>query len=257
MKICKLIFSTNRLKYLIRTLDSFRNLDFGNNEVYGIFIDDYPEGRDDSLIKTIAEHYGYDKVILHEQNQGLTATWKEAYEIISQMDFDYVWHQEDDVELLYPLHIETCTNLLKLDPNMVQVSLKRQIWYWHEQPVLLENDDLVYETNFNHYRYNVKQQYFWTMASCYPHWITKEPIEQSTGHQPSEGVVMTYLVNKMNGYSAVLKCLDGSPIVSHIGEVTKGRRISKQGDPSWDIFVWMDPNKRYCAKTGKELAGED
>lgn len=255
MRICRIIWSTNRLQYLVRTLDSFKkNLNFGDHEVYGIFIDDYPKGRDDDLIRTIAKHYGYENIILHQENQGLTATWNETYRLLGEMFFDYIWHQEDDVELLYPLDIDICINLLQSDPLLSQVSMKRQPWYWREleHPITVEPDD----TEIGEYRYAKKQEHFWTMASCYPYYITQLPFKQVTGFDPSEGVVMEYLRVHHNLSSAVLKCKDGTEIVNHIGEVTKGRRISAEGDPSYDFFTWMDPNKLYDAKTGREL-GED
>ena len=41
MKVCKIIWSTNRLEYLIPTLKSQRDLlDFTGCQVEGIFIDD-------------------------------------------------------------------------------------------------------------------------------------------------------------------------------------------------------------------------
>ena len=255
MKICRLIFSTNRLQYLVRTLDSFRKLDFGDHEVHSIFIDDYPKNRDNEFITTIAKHYGYDQIILHEENMGLTATWAQANKLMGEHGFDYIWHQEDDVELLYPLHIDSCIRLLQQDSSLSQVTLKRQPWYYVEleNPTTIEPDDI----EFENYRYAKKQAHFWTMASCYPYYISQMPYKQITGYDPSEGVVMEYLKNYHNLSSAVLKCQDGTNIVNHIGEVTKGKRISTEGDPSYDFFAWMDPNKNYDAKTGHEVSDNE
>ena len=50
MKICRVIFSTNRPEFLIPTLESHQKyIDFGDHEVYGIFIDDYPKDRNDEV----------------------------------------------------------------------------------------------------------------------------------------------------------------------------------------------------------------
>ena len=146
MRICKVIFSTNRIDYLLPTLESFhKNLDFGDHEVHGIFIDDYPSGRNDGFIEAIAKKYGYNQVVLHKENLGLTSTWQEFYDLIADLNFDYIWQQEDDVELLYPVQVNDLIQLLQTDPNLCHVAFKRQAWYPGEQPVLLTNDDLVYK----------------------------------------------------------------------------------------------------------------
>jgi GT2 family glycosyltransferase len=73
MKICRVIFSTNRPEFLIPTLESHQKyIDFGDHEVYGIFIDDYPKDRDDKLIVELAKKYGFNEAVLHPENLGLT-----------------------------------------------------------------------------------------------------------------------------------------------------------------------------------------
>jgi hypothetical protein len=224
-------------------------LDFGPHQVDGIFVDDYPTGRDDNQIRTIAEHYGYNRIVLHQENTGLTGTWAEVNRLLADKEYDYIWQQEDDVELLAPLKIDSCISLLEQNKNIVQVSMKRQNWYPGEENKFLEPDDLQHER----YLYNLKQQFFWTMASCYPYWISQEPIEETMQTDPSEAIMMSYLIQKYNGCSAVLKQNDGMEMVRHIGEVTKGKRISRPGDPSYERFLWMDPDKRYNARSGAEL----
>jgi hypothetical protein len=248
MRICRIIFSTNRIGYLTRTLESFRKLDFGAHEVYSIFIDDYPRGRDDQKIQTIAKYYGFDRVILHPENLGLSRTWAEFNGIVKDMDFDYVWHQEDDVELLAPFDINVGIRLLQSDPTLCQVSLKRQPWYFHEQTTRIEEDD----QSFEGYRYNRKQFHFWTMASLYPHRITTYPYMEYYGYNPSEAVVFEYLREHFNAHSAVLKNADGAEMVYHIGEYTQGKRV-EENEPGWQNLNWMDPNKRYSARNGREL----
>ena len=51
MKILHVIFSTNRINYLEKTLyTQEKYLDFSNLEVHKLLIDDYPLNRDDSII---------------------------------------------------------------------------------------------------------------------------------------------------------------------------------------------------------------
>ena len=57
MKVCKVIWSTNRLEYLIPTLKSQRDmLDFSGCQVEGIFIDDMPKGRHDGTMFELAKN---------------------------------------------------------------------------------------------------------------------------------------------------------------------------------------------------------
>jgi hypothetical protein len=233
-------------------LSSFQKLNFGDHQVYGIFIDDYPKGRNDDQITSMAKYYGYDQIILHPENMGLTRTWAQFNDLVRDMDFDYIWHQEDDVELLAPLDINVCLRLLESDPKLCQVALKRQPWYFHEQATRIEDDDHLFED----YRYNEKRFHFWTMASLYAHRVTTYPYKEYFGFNPSEAVVMEYLMREFDSRSAVLKNADGSEIVHHLGEYTQGKRV-EDNEPGWQNLNWMDPNKRYSARNGRELDNQE
>ena len=100
MKICQVIFSTNRLEYLTKTLQGQKNLDFSDHQVDKIFFDDYPKDRNDSLVKQLVNLYGYEEIYLHKENIGLSATWTEFFNLIKSRYYDHIWHQEDDVEIL-------------------------------------------------------------------------------------------------------------------------------------------------------------
>ena len=91
MKICKIIFSTNRLEFLIPTLTSCsENIDWGDHEVDGLFIDDMPKDRNDDQITELANIHGYNNVILHKENKGLGYTWHESYEWLKDKGYDLV-----------------------------------------------------------------------------------------------------------------------------------------------------------------------
>jgi hypothetical protein len=70
-KICQVIFSTNRLEYLTKTLHSQSLLNFDGCKVDKIFIDDYPKDRDDNLITSLVSSFGYKEIYLHADNLGL------------------------------------------------------------------------------------------------------------------------------------------------------------------------------------------
>jgi len=249
-KICRIVFSTNRLEFLIPTLQSHEEfVDFGDNEVDNILIDDYPLNRYDNAIIDIAKKYNFNEVVLHNENKGLTKTWTECWEYISKKDYDYVWHHEDDVVFLQPVDINCLIHFLEKHSNFCQVNLKRNSWYEEEfnVPLIDKNDKY-----FCGYRYNSYNDFFWTMASLYPTWITKEPIVQEEKCNLGEFPVMNYLNKKYNMEMAVLKNYDGTHMVNHIGEYSQGKRVL-ENEPGWDKFKSFDPSKKYCSRTGKIL----
>lgn len=251
MRICKAIFSTNRLEYLIPTLESFhKNLDFGNHEVDGIFIDDWPTGRNDGFIEALAKKYGYNRVVLHQENMGLTSTWQHLNELLAEKEYDYIWHQEDDVELLHPVKLDDMLRLIQTDEFMCQVSLRRSSWYDSEIYNPIEDSDILFEN----FRYNKRNEFFTPMASLYPYWISQVPFKRMFNICPSEAVVM-HTINKMNDfklYIASIKQLNGDPFINHFGEISHGKRVN-EGEPGWDFFKNFDPAKEYYSRSGIEF----
>lgn len=252
MKICRLIFSTNRIEFLVPTLESHKKfIDFGNHEVYSILIDDYPKERNNSQIVEIARNYGIDHIHLHKENLGITKTWSEAWSIIASKDFDYVWHHEDDVVFKQSIKIQTLIDFLNTDPKKYcQVTLKRNPWYKHE---INESPILDGDFDFNNYKITLRDDYFWSLAALYPHWITQEPMKQTQGWNPGEWPIMQYLKQKYDMRTAIIKNYDGSNIVEHIGTYFQGKRVA-QNEPGWEKFKVIDPNKKYCSKTGNLLS---
>jgi hypothetical protein len=249
MKICRLVFSTNRLEYLIPTLESHKdNIDFGDHEVHSILIDDYPFCRNNDKFIQVAKDFGFNELVLHEENRGLTLTWTQSWKYISENDFDYVWHHEDDVVFTEQISIDTMINFLKKYPAFCQVNLKRQPWYTHE---LNETPKLPTDQYFEKLRFNVRDDFFWSMASLYPTWICKEPIVEVEGCNLAEYSIMKYMREQYHMKMAILKRHDGEPLVEHIGFYSQGKRVLP-GEPGWEGFKMYDPNKRYDSKTGKE-----
>ena len=79
---------------------SLKDYNFDGCTVDKIFIDDYPNGRNNSLITALVNTFGYKELYLHETNLGLSVTWTEFWKLIKDRGYDYVWHQEDDVRPL-------------------------------------------------------------------------------------------------------------------------------------------------------------
>lgn len=249
MKVCHVVFSTNRLEFLEKTFEANRKFDFTGLEVHHLFIDDYPLGRDNDTLSEFVTLHGYDEIILHKENLGITKTWQELFDIIKDRDYDYILHHEDDVELLHPLKVMDLIEILQKDNTLSQIQLKRNNWYSYEtEEIGPKEDDVI----FKDYRYEKATPYFWMLMSLYPAWIAKEPILSETGYNPSENVIAKYLKDKYNIGAGLLKTKDGDMMVNHIGDYSHGKRVAKD-EPGWDIHGGTNPNIKYCSKTQKEL----
>lgn len=249
MKICHVVFSTNRLEYLKKTFDAQKKFDYSGLDVHKLFIDDYPMGRDDIFLEEFVRSNGYSEVIFHQENLGITKTWQQFFDIIKDREYDYILHQEDDVEIMYQLKVIDMIEILQQDPTLSQIQLKRNNWYSHEtEDIGMKDDDIV----FKNYRYEKASSYFWMLTSLYPAWIAKEPILEKTGFNPSESVIANYLKQNYNIGAGLLKTSEGGIMVNHIGDYCKGKRVA-ENEPGWDGFKIFDPNMKYCSRTGRLL----
>lgn len=246
--ICQVLFSTNRLDYLTQTLEAQSHLDFGSHTVHKIFFDDYPQGRNNRLVRMLAETYGYTEIILHEENRGLSVTWTEFFNLIRDRQYDYIWHQEDDVVITQPVKIDDLIGLMESDASIVQTVLKRQPWYTWDDPQLLRETDETWLA----YRFERDRNVFAIIASLYPGWVVREPFVDYYRFNLNEGMIFQYLNRKYPGAcSAIVKQSDGTPLITHIGDYFHGKRICP-GEPNWHLFNYdrFDPTKKYCSKTG-------
>ena len=256
-KICQVIFSTNRIEYLCRTLEAQKLLDFSGCQVDKIFIDDFPKGRNDLLITHLVKLFGYDEVYLHKVNKGLSVTWTEFWNLIRNRNYDYVWHQEDDVEIIEPVKILDLAQLLELDKLLSQVVLKRQAWYSNEQ----ETQALGSDWTWNNYRYERQSAIFSPMASLYSmdrvrysysdFYAKHYPNEIYSKINFNEGMIGKALLEDQGLISAHLKTTDGRPFIHHIGDYFVGQRVLPN-EPHYDQFAHYDPEKKYYSKNGAE-----
>lgn len=245
MKILHVIFSTNRLRYLTKTLDSLKYLDYGDHEVTKMLVDDYPRTRNDMIFELFGKMYGF-QLVLNEKNFGLSVTWSWLFEWLKTQDYDYILHQEDDVVLLEPIKVDDLIKVLESDEKMASVVLQRQPWYFHEQPSKIEETD----TKINQFYYSKNIKTFSPMFSLYRRNIINYPFKEYWGFNINEGMVMVYLDFFHQMFSAVLKNCSGSHIIEHIGEETVGIRLLP-GEPNQESFAHMDPNRIYTSREGK------
>ena len=252
MKITILFFSTNRLEFLIPSLDSFfKFVDFHNYECYSVMIDDYPKDRDDEIFKNIQQKYAIDKLILHDKNEGYSKTWTEAWNLIPT-DTDYIFHQEDDFTYHTKIHIPNLIKIFEKRNSLYQIVLKRQVWY--EPP----DSDLIYRMENNIWKtteekinidgvdhYITTQKNIFNANPCiYPYFITQLDYKNNIQEHM---IVKNILSRCPDMYGCFYgKKLD-PPLVTHIGHFTQGKRVLP-GEPAYEQYKLYDPNKKYDAK---------
>lgn len=245
MKICHVIFSTNRISYLTKALDSHKNLIYGDHEVTRVLIDDYPKNRNPHVFHVLKQIHKFDEVWLHEENEGLSATWTEFFEWIRTQEFDYILHQEDDVVLLEPVLLNDLIEYLETYKDVCSVVLERQPWYSHETPPTIKDGDFFFKE-----KYWVESRCFTfpIIFSLYPAWIAQDDLVKEYGFNYNEGIMMIHLRDKYKKFNVFFKNAKGNNLIEHIGVETKGKRVL-EGEPNYEWFSFMDPNKTYNSLT--------
>ena len=249
MKICHVIFSSNRLEYLEKALESHSYLNYNGIKVDRLLIDDYPFNRDDSLFEQIAKKYSINRLYLNKTNLGITKNWQYLFDIVNNDNYDYILHQEDDVRLLEKIDLQLLVDVFKLDKNLRQIQLARNNWYPEDKdnPFYPKDTDIVYKQ----YCYDLKNDLFPMMFSLYPSWICREPLFEELQMYPSEGTLGWYLKTKYsNLYTAIFKNKNSKSIIEHYGEYSQGRKVTEI-DPGWETFKKYDPLKKYDSISGK------
>jgi|688.fasta_scaffold65816_6 hypothetical protein len=244
-KIVQVIFSTNRLEYLIPTLKSTKNLNYYGCKVHRIVIDDYPRTRNDNLFVELCKLFDIDEVILNQENKGLSKTWTDFYKILTQRDYDYIFHLEDDVKILEPVLVTDLIELLKNDNTISQLQLSKNAWYFHETDHAAQDEDIVYKN----FRYMKCSTIFSPMASICSKSVAHLPITDEYNSNLNEGIIGQYFYNR-GQVSAIVKNYHGKNIVEHIGEWFTGKRLIP-GDNGYDQFSHYDPNQKYYSRDGK------
>jgi hypothetical protein len=228
-KVLRVVISTNRTEYLIKTFESCnKNIDYEGLDMYHLLIDDWPKDRNNKeFIKFVLDH-GFDEVILNRKNKGIASQWDKIFEI--GKDFDYIFMHEDDVLIRHPFTLNHLVTLLEKDSHLSQVQLKRSKWYHHEEVVGPKKLDWTFG-NFTYEKFGATP-HFWGMMSIWPSSVCKENIIEETGYRLGENVIGWYIKNKYGKETALLKTSEGKPMIDHIGEYTRGKRMEK-GQPGW------------------------
>jgi hypothetical protein len=247
-KICQVIFSTNRLEYLIPTLRAQKNLDFSGCVVDKIFIDDYPKTRNNIMLESLVKQYDYNELYFHKENKGLSVTWTEFWDLIKDRDYDYIWHQEDDVEILETIKITDLIELLSSDERISQIQLSRQKWYQNEEDPKAEESDLL----FKNFRFDKNRIIFSPMASLYSKKIVDIDFKKYYNFNLNEGAIGSMLYEHFGMLSCNVRNKNGNNLIRHIGEYFVGKRVL-ENEPGYEMFSKYNPDKKYSSRTGQEF----
>lgn len=258
MKVCQIIFSTNRPEYLTRTLAAQeRYLDTSGCDVEKIVFDDFPKGRDDEALRALCTSAGYGEVYFHRQNLSIGATWQECWNLIRHRDYDFVWHQEDDVVLLEQVRLLDLIAIQQLLPRISQVVLKRGPCFPGESEVEALESDVVCDPFRG--EFNAGQVYFTPIASLYP--AQRADIDYQEwyrAHYPDDSIFHTANVNEaligkalLEGWGLTalhVKSKMGAALIAHIGEYTRGKKVLPH-EPGYAAFAGLDPDVDYWSNT--------
>lgn len=248
MKVCKIIWSTNRLEYLIPTLKSQHEmLDFSGCEVHGIFMDDMPKNRHDGTMYELAKMFGYDEIILRPQNMGLPHAWNHTFDLLRERDYDYVYLSEDDVLINQPIKMTDMAKILEKNDDFSQICLSRQKWYDHEEETQAKIDDY----SFDGYTGELSDAYFWSLASFFKREIVDIPHTEKVGEKNLSEYVVAASLRQDGMKTCKLKTRQGTNLVTHIGAYSVGKR-AEPGDPRWEDFAAFHPETKYCSKRGSK-----
>jgi len=243
-KVLRVVISTNRQEYLAQTFESCKKIDYTGLDMYHLLIDDWPKDRNDKEFTQFVLDHGFDKVILNKENKGIASQWDKIFEI--GKDYDYVFMHEDDVLVREEFLLHHLIILLERDSHLSQVQLKRNSWYSHEPKVEAKDDDWTFG-NFRYEKFN-STPHFWGLMSIWPSSICNENIIKESGYRLGENIIGWYLKRKYGKETGLLKTAEGCPMVEHIGEYTRGKRLEK-GEPGWvdgvhDLLDDSDYNSR-------------
>lgn len=244
-KICQIMFSTNRLEYLIPNLKSQSLFNFYDCDVHKIIIDDYPKTRNNNLLFGLLHAYNFNEIIFHETNLGLSTTFTQFFNLVKERDYDYILHLEDDIKLLEPVLLTDLIEILEQDTSISQVQLARQAWYHHETDPTALPDDIIYKN----FRYRKGSTIFSPMATLYPLSITKIPFQDYININLNEGMIGKILHDFYGKVSANVKNFHGKNIIEHIGEWSIGKRVIP-GDPGFDKWGHIPTDSKHSSRYG-------
>lgn len=220
MKIVVLVINDGRNDYLEQTLKSFKKnvVMPPEAEVFTLLIDDMPEGRNENEIQDIVKKYEINKAILNEENLGINAVVQLAWQAISVLKPDYIFHQENDFVYNHTIDVQRMISALECNQRIGQVALRRQPWFEDELKANTLYKDLNYYRAVNIAGHElVFQKEYFTHNPCI--YRAKHAVQI---HGYNEYAYAKYLLKNGIMTFAYMGKLDTPPHVTHIGYIKKG-----------------------------------
>lgn len=192
-------------------------IDTSGNKEYSEWLSvEYPNAKIFSLEK--------DEVIRGDWNNGIRQAYSYFYDIAKTVDCDYIFHTEDDYVALKKINLYDSIEILKSDPNIVQVHFIRQSWTKDEEESggVLKNCQRL----GNHMTQKTNGKNSWVEHRSYftfgPSIYRKEIcfIDKEANHNPELAITHNLFLD-INKKTATFGTIDDMNLVEHIG-VIKG-----------------------------------
>lgn len=219
-RVLGLIPTTNRYDYLRLTLAALRTrLDTSGCSLDLVCFDDWPSGRDNSIIHELASKYTNLKFITHTENKGLPATWAEMWDYAKQRakDYDYVLHIEEDAVLQKPIKLLDLIRAYTESPKpLSQIFLKRNVCYPTND--FIEDIDAGTLGEWISDSLVTQDRYFITLFSLYP---IQVPCRWDYDQIAQEHTVLNFYA-RMGLVSGMFAAPGDSPAIQHVGQISRG-----------------------------------
>lgn len=244
-KIALVVFSTNRLEFLIPSLESQYLINFEEHELTKILIDDFPKDRNDKSMYNLLSYFKYDEVILNTNNKGLSVVWSEIWNRLKDSNYDYIFFQEDDIVYKTPINISSLIPLLE-DNTISQLRLERQAWYPGEE-------ESIGTEKYKSFSLIRNDTIFSPMASLYKKEIVDIPYSDFADINLNEGFVGQVLASHYNKYTCKVLSKDNTPLIEHIGEWNRGKIVLKTEPSYTHLYQNRDTSQKRSSRTGESL----
>lgn len=214
------VTTSGRYDYLAITLGNFRmacGYEFDQKFIVNDCVDkDFKE-----KLQKLAEYFGFE-IIQHDQKEGFAGAYHTAFTNVNR-DSDYCFILEDDFTFNERVDIKLMAGILKSNPHLCQIALKRQAWHESEKVAggIVEQWPDLYTDMENDYgiQWCEHRQFFTTNPSLVPAWVIDVGWPRVA---QSEKVFSNTLFENPDVRSAYLGEKFAPPKVTHIGEERKG-----------------------------------
>lgn len=220
-KISLIITTCGRYDYLRKTQLSLLDNVIGKFYERIIVDDSCSNSYRAENLREVYNKSGFTKIVIHEARKGFAGAYHSAFNAVSP-ESEYTFILEDDFTFNEPIDLMKMVDILRWNPKLCQVALKRQAWNKAEIKAggIVECDpDSFEDQTFWDLTWCEHRKFFTTNPSLVPMWVIQKgwPLCER-----SEGVFTHELFKDPEVKSAYLGHKFDNPKVHHIGEVRNG-----------------------------------